>query len=71
MFDFLITCRICSNLNLLSVQIFRLYFVEKIPALATQKRVNKTIPQSLIKYASTSPIKYAREVKFFYQWFFN
>jgi len=25
MFDFLITCRICSNLNLLSVQIFRLY----------------------------------------------
>jgi len=35
-----------------------LYFVEKIPALTTQKRVNKTIhPQS--------PIKYAREVKIF------
>jgi len=34
-----------------------LYFVEKIPALATQTRVNKVIhPQS--------PIKYAREVKF-------
>jgi len=29
-----------------------LYFVEKIPALATQKRVNKAIhPQSSIKYA--------------------
>jgi len=36
----------------------RLYFVEKIPALASQKRVNKAIhPQS--------PIKYAREVKMF------
>ena len=37
----------------------RLYYVEKIPALATQKRVNKAIhPQS--------PIKYAREVKMFF-----
>ena len=36
----------------------RLNFVEKIPALDTQKRVNKAIhPQS--------PIKYAREVKNF------
>jgi len=64
MFDFLITCRIYGNLNLLSAQILRSYFVEKIPALATRKRVNKADhPQS--------PIKYARDVKFFYQWFFN
>ena len=50
MFDFLITCRIYGNSNLLSVQILRLYFVEKIPALATQKRVNKAIHlQSPIK----------------------
>jgi len=36
-----------------------LNFVEKIPALATQKRINKAIhPQS--------PIKYAREVKIFF-----
>jgi len=35
-----------------------LYFIENIPPLATQKRVNKAIhPQS--------PIKYAREVKIF------
>jgi len=36
----------------------RLYFVEKIPSLDTQKRVDKAIhPQS--------PIKYEREVKIF------
>ena len=58
MFDFLITCRIYGNFILISVYILRLYFVEKIPALSTQKRVNKAIhPQS--------PIKYAREVNIF------
>jgi len=42
----------------------RLYFVEKIPALNTEKRVNKAIyPQY--------PIKCAREVKIFLPMFFQ
>ena len=60
MFDFLIrpTCRIYGNLKLFSVWILRLYFVEKIPALATRKRVNKAIHPQF-------PIKCPREVKLF------
>ena len=64
MFDFLAICRIYGNLKLFPFQLLRLYFVEKIPALATQKRVDKAIH-------SQSTIKFAREVKIFYQRFFK
>jgi len=58
MCGFLITSRIYGKLKLFSALMLRLYFVETIPALATQKRVNKAIhPQY--------PTKYAREAKHF------